>query len=56
MLQFAQERGIDSDCHFAVYYDKLAQIQSHDNALTPLILQQVFTEVSEVICLSMFFR
>ena len=47
--QFAAERGIDPDSHIAVYYEKLAQIQSHDGQLTPTVLQQVFSEVSDVI-------
>ena len=37
---------MDPDAHIAVYYEKLAQIQSHDGQLTPVVLQQVFSEVS----------
>jgi transformation/transcription domain-associated protein len=43
--QFYLERGIESDPHLTVYYEKLAQIQSHDSQLNPVVLQQVFSEI-----------
>ena len=50
LVQFYLERGIESDPHLTVYYEKLAQIQSHDSQLNPVVLQQVFSEVCVCVC------
>ena len=49
-IQFYVDRGIEPDPHLTVYYEKLAQIQSHDSQLNPVVLQQVFSEVCVCVC------